>query len=1390
MKNLSSSTVIGNKRKLPYSASQDGNVVNTTIRNTAEDYMMGQTFDNRNDKGTTCNTNYKQLTGSERSQSYSLGISRPNITQESDPQVVICRDLSQDFDEVMESEVQSVQYDDCGDPSYSCEHCSATFWKNNDKDSIHVEVVSDIKKVLDENNVLVQSFRNAKTHIQANPRVEIKMRLIDKRNKDARTYNLPTASEVAALILGDLEPTMGQRDILVETRSGLLKRISELHPSYLPLQYPLLFPYGEDGYREDIQRCKDSNNKSNSRVRITAREFFSFRMHERPGELSTLLFSKRLFQQFLVDAYTMVETGRLIYIRNNQKSLRCEAYKGLSDALTRGEIDPSTQGKRIILPSSFTGGAKYMVQNYQDAMAICRWIGYPNLFITFTCNPKWPEIERYLGKRDLKAEDRPDIVCRIFKMKLDDLIKDLRTGELFGTVRAVIYTIEFQKRGLPHAHILLFLANNDRNAGCNFIDKMIAAEIPDKEVDQEYYKCVEEFMVHGPCGNVRKQSPCMVNGRCSKHFPKKFVDSSTFDKDGYPIYRRRDDGNDRVTAEFYKSTSDSNRNEVIDEINMYYDCRYISACEATWRLFSFEVQFRTPAVERLSFHLPDCQTIIFEDDDPVDNVLMRETIGQSMFNGWFEANKRFPEAKLLTYIEMPTKFVWKKDIREWSPRKKGFVIGRIFYVPPGTGELYYLRCLLNIVRGPTSFEEIRFFNGIQYTSFRDACYARGLLDDDKEYIDAIKEASDWSSAHSMRKLFVTLLTSNSFNRPEIVWKEVLDYLSEDVQYNQRIFLSIPELSYDRVVLADESDRFVSQLTEEQRGVYDTIIGDVSSNKGEIVINVASSGIASLLLPGGRTAHSRFAILININEDSTCNIKPDSDLAELISKAKLIIWDEAPMMHKHYFEALDRTMRDLLRFTNPASERYTFGGKTVVLGGDFRQILPVIPKGSRQDIVSSTINSSYLWESCTILRLTKNLRLENMENAEEKQQVEQFSKWIASIGDGTAGASNEDCPEVVIPNEMLLSSNGDPIATIVESTFPMFQNGSCDNSFLESRAILAPTLDVVNAINDYMSSMHEAESRTYLSCDSVCKTDNGSGVLADVHTPEFLNGLKASGIPNHSLTLKVGSPVMLLRNIDHSLGLCNGTKLVVTRLSEHVIEAKIMSGSHSGTRVLVPRLSMTPSDPRLPFKFSRRQFPLMLSYAMTINKSQGQTLSHMGLLLKKLVFVHGQFGEDLLAVRQRGGAPSGAAYSDGGPPSERLAATAADERRRRSGVLQRLQAVDGGGRASRRWAVDGSGGVRRRWSCATAVEVSDNSGGLRGGVEILGKYGLKLGVYGFIKNPITSVIYSNRRCRFENIIWRDTTSAKLLADVVSRPGADLICDTTSANLLANVVSRWD
>ena len=148
-------------------------------------------------------------------------------------------------------------------------------------------------------------------------------------------------------------------------------------------------------------------------------------------------------------------------------------------------------------------------------------------------------------------------------------------------------------------------------------------------------------------------------------------------------------------------------------------------------------------------------------------------------------------------------------------------------------------------------------------------------------------------------------------------------------------------------------------------LYNLILATIRKDN-DIAIAVASSGIASLLLPGGRTAHSRFKIPINLNEDSLCQIPRQSDEAKLLQKASVIIWDEAPMMHKHAFEAFDRTMRDLMKHINPGSENYPFGNKVVLFGGDFRQILPVVLRGSRSDIVDACLNRSYLWDKTTVI----------------------------------------------------------------------------------------------------------------------------------------------------------------------------------------------------------------------------------------------------------------------------------------------------------------------------------------------------------------------------------------------------------------------------------------
>lgn len=290
--------------------------------------------------------------------------------------------------------------------------------------------------MLDTHNALVKSYRMARDCFQKNPNADLKIRIIANRQQDGRTYNLPSASEVAALIVGDIDISFGSRDIIVKTKSGTLQPISELHPSYLALQYPLLFPFGDDGYRIDIPHRHVSSSKTSKRNTCTMREFFCYRIQDRAKNFSLILNARRLFQQFLVDAYTMIESERLHFIRAEQKKLRCETYENLRSIQNQGNKDISTTGQRVILPSSFTGGARYMLQNYLDAMSLCKWYGYPDFFITITCNPKWPEVERFIKDKTLNSEDRPDILCRIFKIKLDAMIKDLKDNSILGKVQA------------------------------------------------------------------------------------------------------------------------------------------------------------------------------------------------------------------------------------------------------------------------------------------------------------------------------------------------------------------------------------------------------------------------------------------------------------------------------------------------------------------------------------------------------------------------------------------------------------------------------------------------------------------------------------------------------------------------------------------------------------------------------------------------------------------------------------------------------------------------------------------------------------------------------------------------------------------------------------------
>ncbi|XP_058768015.1 uncharacterized protein LOC131641730 [Vicia villosa] len=314
----------------------------------------------------------------------------------------------------------------------------------------------------------------------------------------------------------------------------------------------------------------------------------------------------------------------------------------------------------------------------------------------------------------------------------------------------------------------------------------------------------------------------------------------------------------------------------------------------------------------------------------------------------------------------------------------------------------------------------------------------------------------------------------------------------------------------------------------------------------------------------------------------------------------------------------------------------FGGKVAVFGGDFRQILPVVPRGSRSDIVHCAINASYIWHSVEVLTLTRNMRLQTGSTQTDKTEITQFSDWLLRIGEGRISEPNDGTAKIDIPLDILITEFDDPIVAIVNTTYPDFIINFQSIDYLKSRTILASTLEIVDQINDHILNLMPGEIRDYYSANSVDKSEIHDPIVVDILTPEFLSSLRTSGLPNHHLKLKVGTPIMLMRNIDQSEGLCNDTRLCITKMEAHVLEASIMGGKGLGNLGYIPLMDMSLSQSPWPFKLNRRQFPIIVSYSMTINKSQGQSLDNVGLYLQRDVFTQGQIYVALSRVTTKKG----------------------------------------------------------------------------------------------------------------------------------------------------------
>ncbi|XP_074323822.1 uncharacterized protein LOC141660731 [Apium graveolens] len=650
--------------------------------------------------------------------------------------------------------------------------------------------------------------------------------------------------------------------------------------------------------------------------------------------------------------------------------------------------------------------------------------------------------------------------------------------------------------------MLIWMSPESRPNSIEKVDHLVSAEIPDKNSDPIAYEAVKNYMMHGPYGKDLYTSPCMVKGKCMCHFPKRFNGSTYFDDCGFPVYRRRNTVQDRINIFKYylkghdtatmllkkksnKSGSEQTARSVnnLDEVKNFLDGRYVCASEASWRIFGFDIHHRSPSVERLPIHLPSQKYLNFQSSANLENVCNNATSKKSKLEAWFVANSEFPQARNFTYSDFPTQFTWIKKTAKWKLRQRGDVVERLAKVHATTGELLYLRILLLRCKGALSFSQLRTIDGTTYDTFKEACGALGLLNNDKQWHDALEENAFSAMPTQIRAMFVNIMAYCSVSDPLALWEKHWPTLSDDVLYIRRkisdnIHLTLSECRNIYHFFCAEIEKLLNDVGGMffvygsggygKMFLWQTLCSRFRS-EGKIFLLVAGSGIAATLLPGGRTAHSRFKIPLKLDQSSIAGIKHGTDIAELMQHTSLIIWDEAPMQHRYAFEAVDGCLRDIMAAVDVERGKRPFGGITVVFGGDFRQILHVLPKAGRAEIVNASFNKSRLWKSCRVFLLSWNMRLHSGNSEARNKVIADFSKWQLEIGDGKVECIDTHRADVeiefVVPDEYVVKSPlKSPIKTLIDIIYPDFQNNLHSQEYLRSRSILTPTNVVVDDIN--------------------------------------------------------------------------------------------------------------------------------------------------------------------------------------------------------------------------------------------------------------------------------------------------------------------------------------
>ena len=543
-------------------------------------------------------------------------------------------------------------------------------------------------------------------------------------------------------------------------------------------------------------------------------------------------------------------------------------------------------------------------------------------------------------------------------------------------------------------------------------------------------------------------------------------------------------------------------------------------------------------------------------------------------------------------------------------------------------------------------------DGIQHATFKEACRILGLIKDDYDLISCLNEDKEYKMPNQFRSLFAKILAHCEPVQPKNLWEMFKDELSEDflrkynpnIAYNKaytdiakklenegksldkfsdmdqiQINNTVDEEQYDYLLEKQYGKEKYDKLTSEQKQIVDDVISTLQNKNNRPALffikgaggygktytyeaichlaraeklnlaAIAPTGIAATLLPGGRTVHNRFSLDLNMTKSGISDGTKDwNELKETV----MFVIDEAPMLQKKALKIIDEKLQEI------AGIDKLFGDNVVIMGGDFRQTLPIQKYATKSQVIDMCIKNSHLWKYFKTYYLTKNMR--TLDNELE------FAQFLLALGDGKLNDEND---EVILPESCVRYED------IVEEIFGQVI-ASRNYEEMSKRAILAPLNIEVNEINNDVLKLLNSQEHILLSVDTA---ENEAGFEFPV---EYINTLYTNGLPQHELKLKENAIVMLIRNLNVKEGLCNGTRLKIKKIGERIIECIILTGDKVGETVLLPRITLY-DDETFPFTFSRYQFPVKLAFALTMNKSQGQTFNKIGIDLRTQVFVHGQ-----------------------------------------------------------------------------------------------------------------------------------------------------------------------